>query len=1337
MRPRQTSHKPKKRHKNRILWLSTTMVVLFVLSIFGLKSSIPTALAMEQATRCGLEEHVHDDDCYIDNVIICQQKAHSHSSNCYLLLLEDNDINMLLTAVSQTEDKNLESLIAGVLGEAVRLNDMAEEEGLVDIPEPEVPLALSADASGNAVMAASFRGTTYAGTEVSQLNNIIDTFALEPAMVLNEGMAVPMAIEEETTEDNSGIMTAAVQPSANTSRANIYIYLDGEWQCIDNTRSFSTSGINNKTRYISAENLTSYVNAKIDSDFSTNLSKNNWKYKVASGSTLSSAGFSNDNITFGSYNRYSGTQGPIHLYLYNTNGTEMEFYTVTVIDIDGNSASYIYSSGTTIDLDSDYHWEKTVDGVTTTVSGTPSVDDTTTFRAKPKEFDVSIYVNGVKDDAKSLTDQKTAVSINLGTLYPNSNYIWFDGDGNRITNLNQTVSQTTSFYAYTAYTVTYYMNGELSSTETVRSGETITLPSGYEWHKNSPSGEDVSSNLTQTITANTSFYGYKNFSISYDVNFPGNFNNATPPPISGENVMEKTYTYTLGDAVVIKDVTARLVKNQSTSFPYLSRVLFFTGWKISGTDTILTPNTTLTQAELNAYAGSDGQITLVGVWDTDQIQTVSFYLNRNSEALDFGGNTGGQSTSSFSGEIFATYLGGADGLSNSELKAKELTDDTPDNSYTVDQEIRSMVGQRDEGLWLYSFPSDQLVFDKVIDEITNDRKTYKVDGVTLTADEINANNFDVRWYVFKLQSEWHVDGRLVRKVGKIDVEKTFAGNSSLLADNSLKEDFYIVATNEDDSRNIVLYLAEYPLSDTVKGVLSQRYSNIDYLASIDDGDGNRNTYQWQIEDVKHGEKWSLNECSREELMKSLGAIEYTEHYVVDASGNNAGFSNEGKIINNLTGVTQATDLPGEIEWLTAGFNNIYYPTDTLMLKKEDKQTGNALSGATFQLYQRQSDGAESLMHFEYDSSSGLYRFVEKPTGNTVSDLVFDGYLNLNIQIKNFAYQKGDIIVKETVSPEGYHLVDPIVIGRLNADSDTVGIKNEDVSGYYTEYYDGLLVIQNSSDPISVTVNKDWLNCTDADKVPVVIRLLANNSEQQASLLGAVTQVTLNRANNFSHTWNDLPVFADGVEVNWTVQEIKIGDEELQNGTFVNWSNPIYYPASYDEDGNITFTVVNTMKRCMLNLFKTDWSGNTPLENAVFQLIEVDRYGNPASGAIAKTATTNSNGYLAFENLKYATRYMLTEVTAPEGYWTYTEPAYLTINSDGTVTVENDHEYVSAGSYSQVVQVKNRSAMPMPDTGGGGTLWFTFGGMLLLLSVFTYLKNNKRKKRRRGARRTSR
>ena len=43
--------------------------------------------------------------------MICGQKAHTHSENCYLVLMEDNDINQLLETVDSTEDKSLESVI--------------------------------------------------------------------------------------------------------------------------------------------------------------------------------------------------------------------------------------------------------------------------------------------------------------------------------------------------------------------------------------------------------------------------------------------------------------------------------------------------------------------------------------------------------------------------------------------------------------------------------------------------------------------------------------------------------------------------------------------------------------------------------------------------------------------------------------------------------------------------------------------------------------------------------------------------------------------------------------------------------------------------------------------------------------------------------------------------------------------------------------------------------------------------------------------------------------------------------------------------------------------------
>ena len=103
--------------------------------------------------------------------------------------------------------------------------------------------------------------------------------------------------------------------------------------------------------------------------------------------------------------------------------------------------------------------------------------------------------------------------------------------------------------------------------------------------------------------------------------------------------------------------------------------------------------------------------------------------------------------------------------------------------------------------------------------------------------------------------------------------------------------------------------------------------------------------------------------------------------------------------------------------------------------------------------------------------------------------------------------------------------------------------------------------------------------------------------------------------------------------------------------------------------------------------------------------------------------TDDNGLLIFDNLKYATRYRLKEIGAPDGYFAYSQPAYLTIGTDGTVTVE-EHSYVTAGTTAYNITVINRPAGTLPNTGGAGTLSYTLGGLLLMLaaaSLFVYKK----------------
>ena len=142
------------------------------------------------------------------------------------------------------------------------------------------------------------------------------------------------------------------------------------------------------------------------------------------------------------------------------------------------------------------------------------------------------------------------------------------------------------------------------------------------------------------------------------------------------------------------------------------------------------------------------------------------------------------------------------------------------------------------------------------------------------------------------------------------------------------------------------------------------------------------------------------------------------------------------------------------------------------------------------------------------------------------------------------------------------------------------------------------------------------------------------------------------------------------------------------------------------------------------------SGLTAVPGAEFALVAVDDTGTPLAGAATKTAVTDAQGALSFDNLRYNQRYRLTETRTPDGYLGFTEPAYLTLNENGSVTVET-HGYVFAGSTAYRIRVLNRATSTLPETGGSGTTGYYAAGVMLLITalcVAIFLK----KRRKEGA-----
>ena len=1243
---------------NKRIWLFVALAVLLLLSVLRAFGSVTEALALEQQPRCGMTEHLHTESCYINDVLVCRQKAHTHSDSCYPLLLADNDINQLLTQIASTRDKSLESLLR----------------------------------SGNV------RGI----------------------LVLNKDLRVQTTQEGGVEADypwTGGIGLLAVNdtPSTATNAINFYIRLDGNITCIG-SKTLTTS---RNTRQISKTNVVSAYTSVVETSLTTNNLQSSYYLRYnTNGSTTSfssSAGTSGSNLTFG-----NGSSARYALLTSRSGNTytPIDFYTLTLdysAAVGGSSFYYVESGlGYTLPTLNGYHWE---DGDGSTVTSV-TVTRPTTVYARPDACTVIYYVDGMeyaRDEGLLPNRAYTLRDV------PSGWEGWRGDDGVvRKSGAQMTLTGSMTFHAVKYVTVTFRHLDGSTSTQQVLQGDQLILPTGY-W--SDEAGTAYTGGTAVTINSDAAFIQTSGppLTVTYTVNWatPSGLNApATIPNIVGAS----SYTVAADASHMVSRVSARTVTCAFTNVTNRYGSVYFAGWQTE-TGEIIQPDAQLTWDELKLYdADSDGVTSLTGLWKYHMLQSVNFFVKLNSAHSS--GETGSEY---YTPVIFTTYVGGIDseigsGASSGYVDAlneKYAVEMTADTTYLAnDRLIRAMYGS-DTAPWLAELPHDNDIFQQL--------KAYVQDGgqlsvpneagefVTVDVNDLNEYGYAIRWYAFKACSDggdvydWHVDGVLVRKEGRVHTTKTFSGNETLI--HQAKDGFFIHAANAaGDKRYIMTITAPADAERTaILDRLGLSASQITgWLTPIDDGDGNDNTLLWEFRDVEYDEAWVITEYPPQ----VAESADYAEWVVVDSSASNQSASGTGGTVE-IRGVTHATDLE-DPEWLRAEFNNIYFRGNSLMLKKGDAATGQALSGARFQLYQ-----GDTLMTFDYDAETGLYVFDSHGNG-AVDTLVCDGYTNLSTS--GFAYDMGDITVREVTSPEGYGAVGDVTIGYTeDTDGDgvpdsTIGITNSTDSGAYARYDSGLLVIQNSSAPTRVTAVKRW-NCADSEREDVVMQLLANGSANTAAAIlqssGQSATVTLTAVDGWVYTWYDLPVYANGAPVTWTIRELRVGSENCKSDyTFPNWI--VTYRSQTTADG-LVLTAENTPKRPMLYLDKWDMTGRQRLAGAIFSLIPVDDNGVPLSGAVSKTAVTGADGSLRFDNLRHNTRYRLTELQAPEGYIPYDTPAYLTLGEDGRITVES-HGYVSAAATAFHISVVNRSADSLPDTGGSGLNGYYAAGAALALSA---------------------
>ncbi|MBQ3134818.1 MAG: hypothetical protein IJB75_03280 [Oscillospiraceae bacterium] len=855
------------------------------------------------------------------------------------------------------------------------------------------------------------------------------------------------------------------------------------------------------------------------------------------------------------------------------------------------------------------------------------------------------------------------------------------------------------------YTVTFEYPDGSSDTQYVLSGSSVTLSGDYVWSDGSAQytgGQTVTINGPKTFTAREDNGTLR---IVYNIAFPtvSGVTVSTRPTIYG--TVETTLTDTVDEngSALIRNVSQHEVPGKLSDGN--TRIIRFSGWRVGTSDTILSPNSTLNWDELQSFA-SGNRLNLTAVWETSPLQTVSFFVRYDSKPIDTqGGGVVGGSVTDYTPELFATHVGGTDttSLSVNELNDKYyIADTTADNSFGADQRIRALYGEQ-PGIWLQSFPDDEEIFQKLITHAQN--RQLEVDGEPVDPENLHAEAYAIRWYVFKAQSDaWHIDGRLVKKQGIVYVKKSFAGNMDGVA--LAKQDFSITAANGAGTKQHTLTLN----------------SAAGYDPATD-------TYTWEVNGLDYGEPWTLTEHTYNEV-NNPGGINYhgySEYSVVDAF-NQQNKNGPGTTVD-IVGQTYALDA-GTDQIMRVEFTNVYHTSDSIIIKKEDARTGNPLAGATFQLLQN-----ELPLTFTYDSAKNQYIY---DTQGSITELSGSTTGYYELVISGFSYDAGNVVVQELQPPSGYTPIENIIIGYL-PDLDTgqltdqIGILS---TSPLASYHDGLLIVENTTENTSVTVTKQWL-CPEADWADVTVQLLANGHLVSSLIPGVEPTVQLTAANGYRATWSGLPAYANGTSITWSVRETRIGTENCKpDFTFANWlvsySDPTYTRDGSGKVTNTAFTIQNDTRRTLLRLTKTNLSGTLRLPGATFTL---QHLVSDASGGyvadptfVTRTATTGSDGTLTFDNLLYG-YYRLMETSPPGGYEQLLDPVFLTIREDGTIVVDG-HTYAQAGATAYTIQVMNVPKRPLPSTGGSGPgIYHGLGLLLMLGAAWLWTLPYHRKRRR--------
>ena len=213
---------------------------------------------------------------------------------------------------------------------------------------------------------------------------------------------------------------------------------------------------------------------------------------------------------------------------------------------------------------------------------------------------------------------------------------------------------------------------------------------------------------------------------------------------------------------------------------------------------------------------------------------------------------------------------------------------------------------------------------------------------------------------------------------------------------------------------------------------------------------------------------------------------------------------------------------------------------------------------------------------------------------------------------------------------------------------------------------------------------------------------------------------------WKHTFDDLPKYNNGVEIQYTVEEQLTDDDAY---LYKNSRSSV----SADSGGYKTFTFTNRNKTATVTLQKNNERGNL-INGAIFELTFADgtpltlseiypgRYSFSPGSTSNNNRITLSSGTAEISDLPPNAVIIAKEITAPNNYSAYANEIYIDVMQS---IKDNGITDNSSGVYEIPTVTVNNYKTVMPATGSVGdyAIYF-FAGLSLIGSFLFYKKRRK-------------